>query len=265
MAEQEKDAPQGASPQAPSPKAPPKKKARRVPMFKDPLVRGMAWAAAALVILYLITIVSALVMGVLGTTAPRTIVERDSRVYEAAVRENPGDLIAWRRYISSLINTNQMTAAQEAIDRGLEAVKDEQSETVATAQVELYLATDRFEEGIKLADEIRVRLKAYYDKAKETPDSPESKGAEIDENYWNLLLMKAEAFVELNDTPAAIEALDEYLTEKPAAADVLIRRGSLKADQGDKEGAEKDFRAALLFLPNDAAALEGLKKIGVEE
>lgn len=260
MSEQDNNAPQGAGSGET-----PKTVKRRVPMFKDPLVRTMAWVVGGLVILYLVTIVSALVLGVLGNTTPRTRVERDERIFEKAITENPQDIVYWAKYIDSLMETKQWTAAQDAIDRAIEVVDQKQSQEISTAQVQLYIATNRNKEAIEEANAVRASLKQYYDEALKDDNSDEAKGADIHENYWNLLLIKAEAYVALKDVDKALEALDEYLAEKPAAADVLIRRGDLRAEQGDKEGAEKDFRAALVFIPNDAAALEGLKKIGVEE
>jgi beta-phosphoglucomutase-like phosphatase (HAD superfamily) len=61
------------------------------------------------------------------------------------------------------------------------------------------------------------------------------------------------------------QTFDEYLEERPTAADILVRRGYLRIENGDTKGAEADFRSALKFLPNDPAALDGLKQIGVEE
>lgn len=238
---------------------------KRVSIFKDPLVRTLSWVAAGLVVFYLVFMVSALVLGVLGQSGPRTVVERNEQIYEAAVIENPDDIQAWSRYISALIDTGQYTGAQDAIERAQEAVNETGTEDISTAQARLYFATERYQEGIDLADEIRGRLEAYYEEAKEQEDSPESRGAEISENYWMLLIMKAEAFVELGDTASALEQFDIYLEERPTAADILVRRGYLRAESGDTAGAEEDFRAALLYLPDDPAALEGLKQIGVAE
>jgi tetratricopeptide (TPR) repeat protein len=246
----------------PAPGRPP---ARRGSIFRDPVVRVLAWGAVGLIVLYLITIVSALAMGVLGSTAPRTVAERNERVYESIVAEDPTDVVAWRKYIRTLLDTGQTLAAQDAIDRALQAVDETGNEEISTAQAELYFSTSRYEEGIALADQIRGRLEVYYEEAKGQPDSPESRGAEIHENYWALVLMKAEAYDKLGDTASALEEFDLYLEERPTAADILVRRGYIRIDTGDTAGAEADFRAALRYLPGDKAALDGLKQIGVEE
>lgn len=238
---------------------------RRASIFRDPVVRVLAWGALGLVVLYLVAIVSALVLGVLGSTAPRTVVERNARVYEAMVQESPDDVTGWRRYIGVLIETGQTAAAQDAIDRALQTVDETESQEISAAQAELYFNTGRYEEAIEIADQVRSRLLSYYEQAKAQPDSPESRGAEIHENYWAVVLMKAEAYVKLGDTSSAIAQLDEYLAERPTSADILIRRGYLKIDIGDNAGAEADFRSALQYLPGDEAALEGLERIGVDE
>lgn len=259
---QSENKPSGSPPPKPGTRKVVKK---RVSIFRDPVVRTLSWVAGVLIVGYLVFVVSALVLGVLGQSAPRTIVERNQQVYEAAVLEDPSNILAWSRYIAALIDTGQYTAAQAAIERAQEAVNEAGTEDISTAQARLYFATGRYQEGIDLANEIRGRLEAYYEEAAAQDDSPESRGAEIGENYWTLLIMKAEAFVQLGDTTAAIEQFDTFLEERPQAADILVRRGDLKAQSGDTAGAEADFRAALRYLPDDPAALDGLRQIGVAE
>ncbi len=111
---------------------------------------------------------------------------------------------------------------------------------------------------------MRANLKKYYAQAVKKRDSAEMKGEPINENFWTALLIKAESQVELGDTKAALKSLDEYIEGKPTAADVLVRRADLLAETGDKKGAERDYRAALKFIPDDEAALAGLEKIGAE-
>jgi tetratricopeptide (TPR) repeat protein len=258
--------PAGTAPRKSARKPAPRKPgAKRASIWRDPIVRTLAWIAAALVVLYLITIVAALVMGVLRSTGPRTALERDEQIYEAAVQQNPSDVDAWRRYIDSLVGNGQFAAAQAAVDRALAAADETGTEAISTALARLHFATGRYQDAIDVADESRTRLETWYEVAKAQEDSPEARGNEINENYWALQLLKSEAYARLNDLPAAIEAIDVFLEARPTAADVLVRRGYLKIDAGDTAGAEADFRRALDFLPGDETALEGLKQIGVEE
>jgi len=238
---------------------------KRVSIFRDPVVRALAWGAAGLITLYLVTVVAALVMGVIGDSTPRTMAEKYERVYEAAVLENPADIYSWEQYIDALIQTEQTLAAEDAIERALESVEESATQSISARKARLLVDTGEFEDAIALIDSIRVNLERYYEEAKKQPDSDESKGAGIAEAYWDVLILKAEAQVALGDKQAAIETYDVYLEEKSGAADVLVRRGLLKADVGDTTGAEADFRAALRYIPDDQPALDGLKQIGVEE
>jgi len=74
--------------------------------------------------------------------------------------------------------------------------------------------------------------------------------------------LKADSYEGLGDWEKVIAELDSYLKEYPRASDILIDRGNAKIQMKDIAGAEKDFREALRFVPDDKEALDGLKKIG---
>lgn len=238
---------------------------KRPSMFRDPVVRALAILAGLLVVLYLVTVVSALVMGLMNPTEPRTRGERDLQYFELAAMQDPANAKVWRDYIDSLMATRQYMKAQSVIDQAAAAIDQSGTQDIAYAQARLYLATKKYDQAITSADELREKLKKYHDAAKKKRDSPESKGQEINENYYGALLVKAEAFEALEDPEQALESLDAYLERYETAADILIWRGEIRASTGDTEGAEEDFQAALQFLPNDPNALDGLEKIGAEQ
>lgn len=238
---------------------------QRNSMWRDPVVRTLAWVSVVLVILYLATIVGALFMGVMSPSEPRTRGERDVRYYEILIQKTPKDTNLWKSYIDSLVKTKQYLKAQDVIDRAKKSVDQKSTQDISAAQANLYIARKDYDAAIKTADDARKKLKAYYAEAVKKPGSAEAKGLEIHENYWDMLLVKSEALSGKGDAKGAIKVLDEYIKEKYTASDALVRRGQLKAEIGDKKGAEKDFRKALTFIPDDAAALEGLKQIGVEK
>ncbi len=92
-----------------------------------------------------------------------------------------------------------------------------------------------------------------------------AKSAGTDADYYNAALVKAYALVELSRWKDAVAAFDIYIRMNPTASDILIDRGNAKAELNDKAGAEKDFRAALRFVPYDQEAKAGLKRIGVAQ
>jgi len=105
-----------AQPQSVAP-APRTGKAKRKTIFKDPVVRWLAIVAGGLVMLYLATVAAALLMGVLGSTEPRTMVERNLQYYEGAAMRSPNDAPVWREYILALVAADQYSKAQDVIDK----------------------------------------------------------------------------------------------------------------------------------------------------
>jgi tetratricopeptide (TPR) repeat protein len=238
---------------------------KRTSILDDPVVRRLTFVALGLVLLYLLTITSALVLGVLGASAPKTVVERDVQYYEALTMQDPTDTAVWLEYITALIEDGQYMKAQDVIDRATAAIDQSGTEDFSIAQAQLYFARGDYEQCTALADEIRSTLKAWYEESKATPGTAEAKGEPINDNYYLALVVKAEAQIALGDDEGAIDTLTLYLDDNPTAADVYVRRGDLRASAGDIAGAEADFREALRYIPDDAAALEGLRRIGADE
>ncbi len=100
-------------------------------------------------------------------------------------------------------------------------------------------------------------------KAGETAATIKSAGYGAD--YYNAALVKASALTQLRRWKDAVAMFDIYIVKIPTASDILIDRGNAKAALNDKTGAEKDFRAALKFVPYDEEAKAGLKRIGVAQ
>lgn len=238
---------------------------RRRSIFEDPMVRRMTWFAIGLVVIYLVGVLSALVLGVLGQSAPKTAVESDVQYYELQTAKTPKDAKVWTEYIGALIQAEQYMKAQDVIDRASASVEQSSTQAFRTMQVDLDFATGDYKSAIKNADKVRELLEKDYEKQKKTPGSAASRKLPIHENYYLVLITKAEAQVKLGDEKGAIETLTLFLEDNKTAADVFARRGALRAEQGDKEGAEADFRETLKYIPDDPAALEGLKKIGVTQ
>jgi len=255
------------SPQAQS--APPAQakgaKRKKKSIFADPVVRTLAIVASGLVILYIATVAGALVMGVLGSSEPKSKLERDLQNYETAAMAAPKDSGVWSLYIGALIADRQFSKAQDVIDKSSKVVDQAVTQDILAAQAELHYAKKDYPAAIKTADEVRKKLKTSYDKALEKNDSPESLGREINANYWRVLFLKAQSQVALGQKDAALKSLDEYLKENATEADVFVYRGTMRVEAGDKKGAEADFKQALKFIPDDKAALEGLKTIGAQQ
>jgi len=233
-------------------------------IFSDPVVRWLTVVAVGLVIMYMVTVISALMMGVLNPTEPRTRAERDIQYFEMLTVQDPKNTETWKGYINALMSTKQYLKAQAVIDRAKKGVDQSATQDISAAQAELFLATKKYREAIKTSDDVRKALTAFYEKSRKIPGTAEAKGEQINNNFYSMLIVKASAQEELGDIKGAVKTLDAYIKDKPTAADVLVKRGLLRAATGDKKGAEADYRAALEYIPNDQAALDGLEQIGVK-
>ncbi|MGE5531919.1 MAG: tetratricopeptide repeat protein [Bacteroidota bacterium] len=248
---------------APEPGAPaPKRQGRSI--FADPIVRGLAIFAVVLVVLYLVAILSALLMGLMNPTQPRTSVERDIAIYEQEAMATPQDTGVWRKYIVALIQNGQYGKAQQVIDQAKKAIDQKSTQDIATAQVQLDFERKQYDKVVKESDQVRKDLKTWYDRQKKEKGSPAAMGEPISFNYSAVLLLKAEALVKLNRPKDAIKALNDYLKDNKTDSAVLVRRGQLRADNGDKQGGIADLKQALKYIPGDKETLDELKKIGAK-
>lgn len=238
---------------------------QRRSVFADPLVRVLAVILGVVVIVFLGTLAAALYYGVLGSEVPRTSLERDLRVYEAETAAGSQDPEIWKTYVSALIDSRQYARAQQVITRGLTAVDNTSGAEMTFAQTQLYHSIGEHEQAVETATEGMAALNAYHEQQLAIDDSPEQKGQEISGNYWGMLLLRARSLVELERYEDALADFDAYLDEKRGDADVYVLRGDLKVTTDDVAGAEADYRQALRFVSDHEGALDGLKKLGVEE
>jgi tetratricopeptide (TPR) repeat protein len=110
-------------------------------------------------------------------------------------------------------------------------------------------------------NEAQAELKAFEDINVQMNRRREA-GAQMPDSYTQAALVKAQALVAIKNYPDAVKAFDAYLKVSPTDSDLLVQRGLLKAQLGDKKGAAADFRAALTYIPDYQPALDGLKQIG---
>jgi len=237
-------------------------------MFADPAVVRMAYIAAGLVILFLATVVGALATGVLSPTGPRTARERQLQSAAAAVSAGArGE--AWTPYIDALVATGDLTQARVALGQARASVTGTMPVAgIDLSEARILSAEGRYADAVDMADkamkgyqaELAAKLAALGGKATTAETTPM-----IRAGYYDAVLVKAYADVELKRYGDAVKAFDVYIKISPTASDILIDRGYAKIALNDKAGAEKDFREALKYVPYDADAKAGLKKIGVAQ
>ncbi|MEI6623451.1 MAG: hypothetical protein WCP28_16260 [Actinomycetes bacterium] len=238
---------------------------RRSTRIKDPVAQGLKIAIVLVIIVWLVSMISAMMWGLLSPpTAPRTSAERDLMLYGATIQSGKTPTKTYAQYIGALINAGQLAKAQEALDQALKTAKTDRS-YLYSGQAELSLQQKDYPATIVAADkamaEAKKELKAYKDAnvaAKRAPGA----GAVMPTSYADAALAKAEALLASKDYAGAIKALDVYIKERPTDSDILVQRAEAKVLVGDKAGAAADYRAALLYIPDFQPALAGLKKIG---
>jgi len=238
---------------------------RKRSMFRDPVVRTMAWVAAGLVALYLAGVASALIFGIIGNDAPRTRAEQALFAAEARVQAGEADVETIASFAAALIDVGQYSRAQRVIDEGLETVDQSRGAELTVEQARLHLGRQDFDAAVTTADEAQEIINATYEQELAGSGASQSSAYGRPDSYYLSLLIEAEAYTSLGDSESAIAAYDEYLDELTTASNIYVKRGELKLEVGDAAGAEEDFNAALRFVPDDEAALAGLEKIGADQ
>lgn len=237
--------------------------------FRDPVVRIGTYVAIGLVILFLATVVGALVTGVVQprTGGPRSAAERELLI--AAAAAGPGATgEAWAPYVDALVANGDLRKARVALEAARASV-------VATAtapdldlsEARLLSAEKRYEQATEAADKAMTGYVAERDArvAAAAGTAATAEQAALVDGYYYAALVRAYAYVELRQWKDAVGMFDVYLAQNPTAADILVDRGNAKAGMNDNAGAEKDFREALRFVPYDEEAKAGLKRIGVAQ
>lgn len=235
-------------------------------IFRDPVVRRMAYVAFGIVILFLITVASALVTGVLGgNTGPRTLAERELAVTGAAVQAGSVSAEVWASYISALVNDGQHRRAANVIEEARGSIDDSRTADITIAEVRLFTAQERYDDALASADAAMKQIKDNWEQ-RLAGGGRVAAGAQADglpQNYYTAILLKAYIYRDGGRHNDAIEQYNLFLEENPTAADVLIDRALSRIEVGDNAGAEQDLRAALRFDAANEQALEALDRIGV--
>ncbi len=234
----------------------------------DPVVRWLIIGLAGVVVLWLVFMLSAMIFGLLSTpVSPRTSAERDLMVLTGTVQSGKATTQTYSQYVATLISAGQLAKAEQALDQALSIVKKDKSYLYAQ-QAQLALAQKDYEATVQAADkamaEAKKELQAFMDENVKN-NRKRTAGAQMPASFTTAALAKAQALVISKDWPGAVKAFDVYLKESPTDADVMVQRALAKIETGDEAGAEKDFKAALKYIPDYEPALDGLKQIGAEK
>lgn len=240
---------------------------RKRSIFDDRVVRRMALVALGLVIFYLVLIVGALLTGVLGNSAPKTIAEKNLAVWRAKIDAGSKDPLDWAQYAESLTNAGQYSSAQSVLNQAKRAkIEDPRKYWLALAQARLYLADKEYEKAVKESDRGLLGLKKQYaaDMAEyvKTKKPTSMTGGGLGDNFNALLIIKATAFEKDDKLKEAVQTVTLFLAQNPTAADILEWRGDMYAKLGETANAKADYQAATKFTDQDAQLKEKLSSLG---
>jgi tetratricopeptide (TPR) repeat protein len=231
--------------------------AQRRSVLADPVVRILLFVSIGLLILYLATVLGVLATGVTEKTGPRSLAEKDLMVAAAQVSpQSVGE--AWAPYINALVRAGDLPTARVALTKARASVVGTMSTSdLDLAEARLFNAEKKYTQAAIFADRA---IEGY----KSEPTTATAKGV-YSSGYYEAALLRAYLSEKVGQWKAAVAMFDIYLRQDPTASDIFIDRGNAKLQLNDKKGAEADFREALKYVPYDAEAKAGLKKIGVAQ
>ncbi|MEI8083887.1 MAG: tetratricopeptide repeat protein, partial [Actinomycetes bacterium] len=234
---------------------------------RDPIARWLVLAILIIIILWLVSVASALMFGFLSPAqAPRTEIEHQLSEYQQKTQSGKATAKDWAGYVAALLEAGQISKAESVVNQALKTSKTDKS-YVYLSQARVLMARKRYSDAVKAADAALAEAQKETDgevkrlKAKGIAATAEKRRVP---SWMDALLIRAQALAAAGKTAEAIKAYDAFLVLAPTESDVMTVRGLLKVKAGDKAGAEKDFREALRFIPDYQPALDGLKQIGAE-
>jgi len=220
-----------------------------------------AWllrVSLALIIAVLATATAMVVFFVTAEKAPRTAVERDIAAAEIAVRERSSDPAAWRTLAYAYVRGQRFDDAVEVSRRGRSTTG---AQVLLLSEADALRAAGRYKDSLTVYDETVIALSeeesaAVAARKKQGIATPESNSSLVSAFYGRALSRR-----ETGDIPGAIADVTSALEFAPQQSELLVTLGELQETSGDTAKAEAAYREALRFIPDDAAALAGLKRL----
>lgn len=205
----------------------------------------------------------ALIVGVFAPPAPRTLVESSLQEAQAAVKANPGNGQAWAALAGAQWASGDRTEARATLEQGRKRVKDGSVVVINVMALRFLSAEGKDAEVVTKANEY-IKAAALY-RTKEL-EKAAAKGiktpAEMNNNTneIEMLTLKAAALGNQGKWKDAVKTLDYAIELDPLGADLLSVRGWAKLRLGDKQGAAKDFKKSLAYIPDNTSAAQGLRE-----
>ena len=232
----------------------------------DPYIRALFGIAALAVIGALLTVIFAVIFGVVSLDPGRaeTIEEFAMKQAGAFVEINQSAENYGRLALTQIANSRYIEAQQTInMARAMNLPDEERNQALEFAYAYLALEQGDTEAAIERFENTMRQLREDFDRMYNSTASPNwARAAGMHPNYYTSAYMLALAYGDAGDLQRKLEMLDIAVEGNPHAADLLTDRGLTKLELGDTAGAIEDFNEALRFVPDDATALEGLERAG---
>lgn len=231
---------------------------------QDPIVWWLWFSIFFLIVVAVVFVLYAVMSGFFSSS-PRTLIESRLQTLSTAIKASPQSGDARRDYIMALTAAGQYQQAQQVFQQGIKDLKGFEGTKVYYAGVNLAFTQGDYKGTLKLAQEA---LAADEQARKKEIARVNAEGIKLNDLGFDndarisILLLQARAFGSLSDWKSTLAPLTAALALDPQATDILTYRADAYRHLGDTAKATADYKKALLFIPDYAPALNGLKEIG---
>lgn len=201
----------------------------------------IVWSLAGVVTLLIVAVVYLLLGGSLFGNTPQTDTERDYMLLTEALRTKPNDPAVLMTLAETEYELGKTADAMEHAAKAVKVAPEVPGYAVRYAQLLL--------------------LEGKLDKAREQAEREIE--LDKDETDAGARFILGQILFEAGETEEAIAAMEAGLAMDYTAADVRIVYGEMLAEAGEKDRAIAEFQTALLFLPGNTRAIDGLAALGV--
>jgi len=232
----------------------------------DSYIRTLFGIAALVIIGALLTVVFAIVSGVLNFDQNRvTTIEEFVVASSIAYADFEQTAGAFSQLAIAQIDNGMYLQAEETIQAAfdLESPDEERNQAPLFASAILAERLGQRDVAIERYEEVMSKLRYDFERVYASDMEPNwAQAWGLHENYFDSAIALAFLYRDRGDYEKQIEMLTVGIEGRPTIADLFIFRGWARLGQGDNEGAIEDFNEALRFLPGDEEALAGLEEAG---
>jgi len=241
-------------------------RAKSKPAGKDPYIRNLLVLAGLAIIGALLTMVFAVLTGVISFDQSRITNVNEFSVARATVYATVEEAAGSTGQLAlSLIANGQLTEANALIQEALQRdwPDTERNQGIMFAYAALAEAQGDLDTAIERYEYVLTELWDAFETMYASDVEPNwARGFGLHSNYYAAAVALAFIHEQKEDYEKQLEALDIALRGYPHAADLLTWRGQVHLALGDNEAAIADFNEALRFVSDSEEALQGLEEAG---